>query len=227
MGFNESCVFYLLLGSAVSIARQITHRHAPTSERVWDALAALAFWPLYLPIVLTQRATPETSAEVGETPCDDLTTAIDQVESELTSALASLDGWAEGVVSHKLARLEELRTALTAQAARVRDMQALVRCEQARITEPPTGEYVSNPAQQRWQRSEQARAENMQRLVAVCQQSYLDLMATLAWIRELVSMIHLAKFTGAPVARAEELVAQIAAAIESISSLSGHTSAEN
>ena len=44
-------------------------------------------------------------------------------------------------------------------------------------------------------------------------------MGTLAWVRELVSMIHLAKFSGAPAARAEELVAQIAAAVEGISAV--------
>ena len=38
-------------------------------------------------------------------------------------------------------------------------------------------------------------------------------------MRELVSMIHLAKFTGAPASRAEELVAQIAAAVEGLSDL--------
>ena len=44
-------------------------------------------------------------------------------------------------------------------------------------------------------------------------------MGSLAWVRELVSMIHLAKFTGAPASRAEELVAQIAAAVEGLSAL--------
>ena len=38
-------------------------------------------------------------------------------------------------------------------------------------------------------------------------------------MRELVSMIHLAKFTGAQASRAEELVAQIAAAVEGLSEL--------
>ena len=37
-----------------------------------------------------------------------------------------------------------------------------------------------------------------------------DLMARLAWVRELVSMIHLARFTGAPAASVRELLAQIA-----------------
>ena len=43
-----------------------------------------------------------------------------------------------------------------------------------------------------------------------------DLLATLAWVRELVTMIHLAKFSGAPASRAEELVSQIAAAVEGL-----------
>jgi hypothetical protein len=57
----------------------------------------------------------------------------------------------------------------------------------------------------------------LQRLRQLRDRAYEDLMATLAWVRELVSMIHLAKFTGAPAARAEELVAQIAAAVEGLS----------
>ena len=60
---------------------------------------------------------------------------------------------------------------------------------------------------------------NLARLRQVRGRAYDDLMGTLAWVRELVSMIHLAKFTGAPASRAEELVAQIAAAIEGISAV--------
>jgi hypothetical protein len=49
---------------------------------------------------------------------------------------------------------------------------------------------------------------------------YDDLMGTLAWVRELVTMIHLARYTGAPASRAEELVGQIAAAVEGLSEVS-------
>ena len=45
---------------------------------------------------------------------------------------------------------------------------------------------------------------------------YDSLMSTLAWVRELVTMIHLAKYTGAPASRAEELVRQIASAVEGL-----------
>ncbi len=61
--------------------------------------------------------------------------------------------------------------------------------------------------------------QNIERLRLVRQRVYDDLLGNLAWVRELVSMIHLAKFTGAPASRAEELVAQIAAAIEGLSDL--------
>jgi hypothetical protein len=47
-----------------------------------------------------------------------------------------------------------------------------------------------------------------------------DLRGNLAWVRELVTLIHLAKYTGAPASRAEELVAQIAAAVEGLSEVS-------
>lgn len=60
----------------------------------------------------------------------------------------------------------------------------------------------------------------MTRLAGICRQARCDLLATLAKIRELASLMHLAKFTGASAARAEELVAQIATAVESIASLS-------
>ncbi|MGD9856866.1 MAG: hypothetical protein AB7U20_18110 [Planctomycetaceae bacterium] len=53
-----------------------------------------------------------------------------------------------------------------------------------------------------------------------------DLMSTLAWVRELVTMIHLAKYTGAPASRAEELVTQIAAAVEGLHEVSGLHTAE-
>ncbi len=65
--------------------------------------------------------------------------------------------------------------------------------------------------------SREACRQNIARLRQVRHRAYEDLMGTLAWVRELVSMIHLAKFTGAPASRAEELVAQIAAAVEGLS----------
>src|SRR5205823_5065395 len=76
-----------------------------------------------------------------------------------------------------------------------------------------------SPAKNRLMQSQEACQENIERLRLVRQRTYDDLLSNLAWVRELVSMIHLAKFTGAPASRAEELVAQIAAAVEGLSDL--------
>ena len=64
---------------------------------------------------------------------------------------------------------------------------------------------------------ERIRCENIVRLKEVRRQMYDDLMSSLAWVRELVTMIHLAKFTGAPASQALDLVRQIAAAVECLS----------
>jgi hypothetical protein len=78
---------------------------------------------------------------------------------------------------------------------------------------------LSPTASNRLRHSEEVRRQNLERLRQGRRRAYEDLMGTLAWVRELVSMIHLAKFTGAPASRAEELVAQIAAAVEGLSEL--------
>ena len=53
-------------------------------------------------------------------------------------------------------------------------------------------------------KTEDARRENLERLKSIRSQMHDDLMGTLAWVRELVTMIHLAKFTGAPASRAAQ-----------------------
>jgi hypothetical protein len=116
--------------------------------------------------------------------------------------------------------LSELRTALVAHAARIRAMDAL-------LAGAAPAAIAAGETSDRRRQSDAARSQNVARLAAVREKSHDDLMATLAWIRELVSMIHLAKFTGAPASRAEELVAQIAAAVEGISAVAaGQSGAE-
>jgi hypothetical protein len=116
-------------------------------------------------------------------------------------------------------RLDELRSAWTAQAERIRAMDRLLcRSEYTHDSvalEAPAGSDVAC----RLRSSQQVIQQNMERLRQVRQRTLDDLLSTLAWVRELVSMIHLAKFTGAPASRAEELVAQIAAAVEGLSAL--------
>jgi hypothetical protein len=216
MNFTISCLFYLLIGGGVATALFLDDRRLGAGERLFRSLTGILFWPLYLPMLLQPagsefEADPEPSEALF--PQDDLERAISQVESELQAALGSLDGWAEIALSHAGERFDELRTAWRTQADRIRELDRLLSQPefQSRMND------LEQPGLARSQTSEAARRENIARLEQIRGKMHEDLMGTLAWVRELVTMIHLAKFTGAPASRAEELIAQIAATVEGLS----------
>jgi hypothetical protein len=217
MGFCETMIFYHLVGVGVASAVFLSETGRGNPLHWFRVATAVVFWPLYLPILLSgRRVCPDAKAASRADHRDAMSQAISQVESELEAALASLDGWAEDDLAHENHRLGELGRAWRAQAERIREIDHLLagaeRDGRDAIPEP------SGPqAGDRFRRSEQSRRANLARLHQIRGRAYEDLMGTLAWVRELVSMIHLAKFTGAPASRAGELVAQIAAAVEGLS----------
>jgi hypothetical protein len=218
MGFAATMIFYHVIGLGVATAVYLSDSRQ-RRRQVFRLTTAVIFWPLYLPIVLAGvRPGPQPEITPSRDDGDAMSRAISQVQGELETALASLDGWVEHVLAHEAGRFRELSTAWSAQADRIREMDRLL----AR-TEPadrePMPDVSRAGASDRYLHSEQTRRANLGRLREVRNRAYEDLMGTLAWVRELVSMIHLAKFTGAPAARAEELVAQIAAAVEGISAV--------
>jgi hypothetical protein len=222
MGFVETMIFYHLigLGVAASVFLSDPGRGALTVFRV---STGVVFWPLYLPILLAgpklRPRLERRGASPGPSGGDAMSEAISRVESELEAALAGLDGWAEDVLARETHRLGELGHAWRAQAERVREIDRLLAAADRAEPEPdPTPDTASD----RCRKSEQTRRANLERLRQVRVRAYEELMGTLAWVRELVSMIHLAKFTGAPASRAGELVAQIAAAVEGISAVAWH-----
>jgi hypothetical protein len=80
------------------------------------------------------------------------------------------------------------------------------------LTPALVGEVQVPGVSERLRHSLEVRRRNLQQLRQVRQRAHDDLFAALGWVRELVSMLHLVQFTGAPPARAEELLAQIASA---------------
>ncbi|MEX2186374.1 MAG: hypothetical protein WD875_06260 [Pirellulales bacterium] len=233
MALTESLLIYLLIGFAVAAAVALfedcpreriglrNHRSA-TAFRVVEATF---FWPLFLPILLSR--TPET---VGDEPRhtatvvqsdDALSRHIAQVDDELVAALASLDGWAEGAIARERVRIDELRAAWRGQAQRIRDMDRVL----AATAEEPPADATSDEPTSRAAQSARARRENFARLGQVRDRAATDLATTLSSVRELVSMIHLAKFTGEPASRADELLAQIAAAVEGLSEVAAWSEA--
>ncbi|HVA48474.1 MAG TPA: hypothetical protein VNH11_19070 [Pirellulales bacterium] len=225
MGLGETLLLYLIAGFAVAGAVYLSG----DGDRGWLPLAtATVFWPLYLPVLLSRPETPtKFDRATSHAAADEMAEAIAQVDAELDTAFSSLDGWAENVLAREKDRLVELRSALATQAARIREMDALMARTEIEAGGVPETVAEDGPlVVDRRALSEQARRKNLGRLREVRCRAYDDLMGTLAWIRELVSMIHLAKFTGAPASRAEELVAQIAAAVEGISAVTWQDAGE-
>jgi DNA repair exonuclease SbcCD ATPase subunit len=216
----ETAIFYLLLGSAVAVAVYIREQTGNPVAVGLQLAAACLFWPLFVPVLLSpsadEAAASGKSAEPVDGHNDGLAAAISQVETELDAALEGLDGWAEDVLNSEQHRLEELRAAWKAQADRIRCIDQLLAEPSARADSLAEVSAEVSSARQ----SEKTRQENIRQLSNLRKRMHADLVGTLAWVRELVTMIHLAKFSGAPAARAEELVAQIAAAVQGLSEVS-------
>jgi hypothetical protein len=215
----ETAIFYLLIGGAVAVATYVRGRTTDESTLLLQATAACLFWPLFVPMLLaptTNESQEQPRSITQNEQQDSLAAAISQVETELDAALEGLDGWAEDVLNSEHHRLEELRIAWKAQADRIRQIDDLLATPSARSDS--LAEVVGEVASAR--QSEKTRQDNIRQLSALRNRMHADLVGTLAWVRELVTMIHLAKFSGAPAARAEELVAQIAAAVQGLSEVS-------
>jgi len=242
MGFGVTTFFYLVIGTAVAVSLWLND--SPRGAvNLFRTLTAPFFWPLYVPALLAGRA--EASPNLTTIPPrqiqpdDEMATLIEKVETELDKALRSLNGWAETMLRDEQNQIEELRIAWRHQADAIRELDNLLAessdgpgkndSASATPSEPHPSQTSAN-VEQEWitpdpvatntvATREQSRRENVIKLKRVRRQLYEDLTATLAWVRELVTMIHLAKYTGAPASRAVELVKQIAAAVEGLTNV--------
>jgi hypothetical protein len=216
----ETAIFYMVIGAAVAVAVYLRGTEGSRVIIGMYVVAACLFWPLFVPLLLSPRvvepSTTSSSEDSTRATPDSLAAAISQVETELDAALDGLDGWAEDVLNSEQYRLEELRLAWKGQADRIRHIDQLLAEPSARADS--LAELAVEVASAR--QSEKTRQDNIRQLSALRNRMHADLVGTLAWVRELVTMIHLAKFSGAPAARAEELVAQIAAAVQGLSEVS-------
>lgn len=198
---GPTLLLYLLVGFGVAVAVYLRDPPHPGGERLVRLATAVPFWPFYLPILLAQASVPVVQE-------DDLARALAVAERELDVAQSTLEEWID-IPDEKQQCIDALREAWQNQAERLREMDRLLaRPEYAIGNDPAPGEARCV------QQSLTARQQNLERLRHVRQQAETDLQASLAWVRELASRIHLARFTDAPPARAEELLTQLAAAVE-------------
>jgi len=233
MNLTTTLLFYLLFGGAVAVAVHLAPGADHSVPRWFRTLSAAVFWPLYLPGLLQHPANPRAEScegggsnrlpDTDMTAGDEISAEIQQVETELDLALISLGGWSDAVLAREQHRFEELRVAWHAQADKIRDLDRIL----GQLV--PTDAAVNAPAAKASERiasSHTARQANITRLRTLRDRFHADLMNTLAWVRELVTMIHLAKYTGAPASRAEELVMQIATSIEGLSEVAAWRDAD-
>lgn len=212
MSLASTLVLYLMLGAGVAGALLVREGMLGLAG-AGRLVTACVFWPLFVPVLLAQEpaAEPATSesATSDAAATDPIQTQIERVESELDGALRTLDGWTEGALALEDARFDELSHAWRVQAQRIRELGELL------IASGDESSTLDSGAP-----SARARRDNIERLKQLHQRLQNDLLGNLVWVRELVTLIHLAKYTGAPASRAEELVAQIAAAVEGLSEVS-------
>jgi hypothetical protein len=199
--FGPTLLLYLLVGFGIAVALYLSDPPRPGGERFLRLILAVPFWPFYLPILLVW---PSSVPVAGK---DELARTLAVVERELDAAQSTLEEWI-GIPQEQRRRIDTLREAWQAQAERLREMDRLL----AR-PEYASQEVAATGAVPRVRQSLFARQQNVERLRQVRQQTEADLLASLAWVRELASRIPLARFTDAPAARAEELLTEIAAAI--------------
>jgi hypothetical protein len=219
---GSSLVLYLLLGGAVAVAVYLSDRERRPGERLFLVLTAVPFWPLYLPGLLS-RGGPAAGESSGEPPAGDgLAAVTTQAEAELDAASSDLDGWAGSDRARD--RLRELRPAWQARVERIRAMDRLLSLPYG--AGPPDLAEPSSAQDERLRHSREAWRQNLERLRRLRQQAYADLLASLARVREVVMLLHLARFGGAPASRAEELVAQVAAAVAGPETAAGGAGAE-
>jgi hypothetical protein len=202
----SSLVLYGLIGLGIAVALYLTDTPRSTGERLLRLGTALPFWSFYLPILLARPAIdPATGAE-------ELDRTLAVVERELDAARSTLDEWI-GVSREQAQRLQQLSEAWHAQRARLGAMDCLLARPEYALEEDAT----RTPAVPQVQQSLTARQQNVQRLRQLRRQAEAELLASLAWVRELASRIQLALFSDAPAARAEELLAELASTLETLS----------
>ena len=218
MKLEQLFLLHLMVGVGVGVCVYLSASSRHVAARLFQTLAAVVFWPLFLPVLLSHRAgaAPGSTEPPAPNSLDEPDRAIAQVEEELKGALQSLDGWGMKIRESAQGRLLELRDAWTAQAGRIREMDQIITQSKDVLA---AGHMMSRSESGRG--SQDVIRQNMERLKLVRQQTLEDLLGKLTRVRELVSMIHLARFTGEPAARAEELVAQIGAVIQGISGTTG------
>ena len=223
----SSLFIYLLVGIAVAVAVFLAGGNRKTSPQFLLVALSIPFWPLFIPMLLARRPANLGEDLAARSPAtDEMAVEIRRVDAELDAALKSLNGWAEDALAPRKDEVLQSHHVWTARSERIREMDRMLRSFDDQLgsesRKPLQPAVVSDTLTERLRESQKAICENIAQLRQIRRHAYEELLATLAWVRELASMVHLAKFVGAPQSRVEELLSQIAAAVRGLDELPQH-----
>jgi hypothetical protein len=228
MSGDVTLCFYIVVGLSVAVAVWIRDPSPIRSGRIFHTGTAIAFWPMYLPLLLVANRTLASDAvglTKGNRPqmhhSDELDVAISQAETDLDRAFESLNHWPDVADFVEIDQFADLRLAWSRKATEIRELDRLLAASdiptEPTTTQPGFTATAPNLAAEthadnadRIASSEQSRRELLAELSVIRQQRRGELLARLAHVRQLVTLIHLARYTGQPASRAAELVQQIA-----------------
>lgn len=212
MNLSTTGIFYGLAGAGVAVALFLIDSTSSHFERWFRVLTAFLFWPLYLPLLLRPNNVATPAAPPSVPPSDDLAAQIAQVETELGLAFQSLSVDQPSALRPDQDRLNELQIAWRRQAERIRELDRLL-VQPAFAASEPFGH--ENSVTEHAARCEQSRQQTLSQLRTIRQQRHQNLLESLAGVRELVTRIHLAKFSDTAVS--SDLISQFTAAITRLS----------
>ena len=207
----EFALLYLTVGVAIGAA--VALRTPTTAALGGTGLAAIAFWPLFLPFLLgapadRSRHTPAPEHEGGA-----LVRALRRTQRSLDDALGGIEGREALGLAVVLTRMPEVMRTLEEQARSVEDMARLLAAPP-----PDPDDDALDPDLARDLGS--ARVASDRRLRALHDRRREELLRAIVRLEELVAMIHLARFAREPNVGAGPLVQQITATVEALSELS-------
>jgi hypothetical protein len=214
---TPTLVLYLIAGVAVAVAVYLSGDDQRPSQGLPSLILAVPLWPFFVPILLAGRSTPhgQSSPQSKRTAGDPLSASIDQVQTELDVALKTLGGWAPDVAEKHVGSVGLCGEAWATRYGDLEEMDRILSTLEASLPSAystnitPDSSHLSRDPADLVKPRQEARRHNIQTLRELRGRAYEQLVDSLLRVRELISTIHLLRFTGASASRADELVCAI------------------
>jgi hypothetical protein len=205
---NSSFLIYGLIGLGVAVAVYLSDMARTPVQRCFQTAASVIFWPLFLPFILRRNPARPAVLEEAAHPSDEMAKAIRQVETELATALQAIDGFD---ANH--ACLDRLHACWIAQADRIREMDRLLASPQ--YTVPNDAIQAEKPILRDGVSATNrlgainALSAVVERLREVRERTHAEFLQSLAAVRELTALLHLARFSREDSPSVTEIVAKL------------------